>query len=274
MTSTVDAPARETLASSADGSTEATPSRHHDTGSNLTKSFSSAAGDDSTTRDGGAPGESNTNIGKESTRSRPIHPSNPFRTEEKLIVTLDRVGYARKPEGPEIGAITRRMQASGPVPIDRDGFMRCLGSGMTWCGGCFEPNPKGWGGFIGQQVFGIDFDNVEHTHDGEGKAHKRPLSHGESGFVAPSEALARCERYGIEVLCWHPTFSDAPENVRFRLVIVTDEPVTEENEAQDILGIILNDLFPEADQSCSHVKKLFFGTCHEVHGCKGAVNGE
>lgn len=195
-------------------------------------------------------------------------------------VTLDRRGFDRKPEGREIAGITRRMQQSGPTEVTADELARAIVGGATWCGGCYAPSAKGWGEFRGARLFGIDFDNDAVVRDengnpakGEdGRTLKRSLLPDESGYIDPWECLNRFNKYfHVDPLMMYESFKFSfdrslegrwnPETrMRYRVIFDAGEVVTEEAEAAKVAESLLQ-VFPEADQSCSNVNRLYFGTC-------------
>ena len=134
----------------------------------------------------------------------------------RLLVTIDRVAYASKPHNAEIGRITRRLQASGPVEASPEELAEAIASGRTWCGGCYEPSSRGWGAFIGQRIAALDFDNDvvvlgpdgKPLKDAEGHVVKRDLRPGEEGYLDSWAALDRWRStIGETPLIMYPSFS-------------------------------------------------------------------
>lgn len=194
-----------------------------------------------------------------------------------LPVTLDPVRYDAKPSGREIGAITRRLQASGPVAVTGEELAQAIADGRTWCGGCFEPSQRRWGRFIGQRIFAFDVDNDAIVTGEDGKplkdehnhVVKRDLHKGEKGFLDPWDALARFrDLFGTDPLVMYPSFhfeqvadlSSYPTRCKYRLLFDAGESVKTEARAKDVLTKLLR-CFPEADQGCSNANRLFFGSC-------------
>lgn len=185
-------------------------------------------------------------------------------------VTLDRQQYDAKPSAREVTAITRRMQVSGSVELDETAFCEAVRGGRTWCGGCFEPKRGAWGEFVGQQIFALDFDNAaevvangQPVKDADGHTVKRALRTGEVGYLDPVGALDRCERLSLEPLCLYFTMSaQCPDWPRFRVVFDMGE-LLDQDTAQGIISSLLT-AFPEADQACRNVNRLFYGGNGEV----------
>lgn len=185
-------------------------------------------------------------------------------------VTLDPHYYTAKPEGPEIGYITRRLQRAGGTSIDYEAFCEHVQRGGTWCPGVFEPCEGGWGEFVSMQVVALDFDNSAYVLDADGrpvKGAKRPLRQGEAGFLDPVDALDRCEQLKLWPVCIYFTFSaKAPDQPRYRLVFDLQEPVANQAVAQAVVGEVMA-AFPECDQACSNLNRLFYGSNGEVWPC-------
>lgn len=172
--------------------------------------------------------------------------------EGDVVCQLDPTPHPSKPDEREIAAITRRLQGSGPVIVSEEEFIGAVMQGATWCGGCFGPSKAGWGPFWCEQLFALDLDNDAGNHT--------PLEPGQPGYLDPVGALQRCKDLGLEPMMLYFTFSSSTEPwwPRYRLVFRTDEPVCDEVKARSVIGTLLR-AFPEADQKCSNVNRLFFG---------------
>lgn len=193
----------------------------------------------------------------------------------RFPVTIDRVAYSSKPQGAEIGLITRRLQASGPVEVSPEELAEAIAGGHTWCGGCYEPSPRKWGRFIGQRIAALDFDNDvvvlgpdgKPLKDAEGHVVKRDLRPDEEGYLDSWDALARWRStIGEMPLIMYPSFSFAqvadlsepPTKNKYRLVFDLGEGVTNEARAKTLLTRLLG-VFPEADTACTNANRLYFG---------------
>ena len=184
----------------------------------------------------------------------------------QMMVTLDHMPFKRKPEGRDFGALTKRFTMAGGSEIDARAFCDHVRHGKTWVGGVYEESDSGWGSFVGQQVFGMDFDNdTECGKNADGSMRKRPLRPGEAGYLDPLDALRRCLSLDLVPLCLYFTLSATldPLNYRYRLVFDMGEPVRSQGEAEGVLGTLL-EMFPEADQKCRNPNRLFCGSNGEV----------
>lgn len=190
----------------------------------------------------------------------------------KVCVTLDTRQYQTKPKGAEIAKITRRLQLAGGAEIDPRDLTKAIAHGMTFCGGCYEPSKRGWGAFVGQQLFPLDIDN----HEG-----KRDLQEGDKGYLGPWEALRRWRSlFGCYPLIMYPSFSfeqvpdlsKPPTKTKFRLVFDAGELIESEARARDILCKLLR-AFPEADPACKNPNRLFFGASSKAVCFTSCENG-
>ena len=189
--------------------------------------------------------------------------------ESRFLVQLDPTPHASKPVGAEIGAITRRLQQAGPMLVTFGELRDAILAGATWCGGCFEACVGSWGPFVSQQLFALDVDNDASYVRRDGTRGKRPLLPDEDGYLDPIEALDRCKELGLAPMMLYFTHSATvdPWWPRYRLVFDVGEPVVEEARAREVLGKLLS-IYPEADQACSNLNRLFFGG-QEVVDCRG-----
>lgn len=196
---------------------------------------------------------------------------------ERMTVTLDSAAFDHKPEGREIGAITRRMQAAGPSELTHAEFAQAVARGHTWCGGTYTPRRGGWGEFLGLQVGALDFDNDTEVIGADGRKVKRPLLPNEAGYLDPWQAFARfAGAFGgmYAALILYPSFSfrfggkladlEAPATrMKHRLVYVLEEPISDEGRAKGLLAGMLR-AFPEADRAARNVNRLYFGGLRSV----------
>lgn len=199
-----------------------------------------------------------------------------------LLVTLDNVAYETKPSPQEFASITNRLKRAGGVEIGNAAFCEHVRKGKSWMGGVYEAAGNGQGSFIGQQVFGLDFDNTTEIldgggtplRDGDNRILKRPLKDGDPGYLDPLCALRRCYENELYPLCLYWTFSATlePLHHRYRIVLVMDRLITDQGEAEEIIKGLLS-LFPEADQKCKNVNRLFLGSSGNVCNC-WEVNGD
>lgn len=155
-------------------------------------------------------------------------------------LTIDRTPHQSKPKGAEIGAITRRLQAAGPEAVSYEELERIILTGGTICCGCYQPTQSKWGEFVGMQLFALDFDNPD--------------------VLDPMDALGRCEEMNLPPLMMYFTFSATvePWYPKYRLLFDAGELIADKHECECFL-ITLLEVFPEADQACKNLNRLYFG---------------
>ena len=162
-----------------------------------------------------------------------------IRSGALLPITIDGTHFDHKPYGDEIAGITRRMQAAGVSWLTIDEMVDHILAGGTWCTGFYTPCSTGWGDFVGARIFALDFDD--------------------GNLLMPAEAERRAYENDLSVLMYYPTFSSTPEALRYRLVLDGGDVIHDEDVALDVLAWLLL-LYPEADQKCRNLNRLWFGT--------------
>lgn len=116
--------------------------------------------------------------------------------------------------------------------------------GYTWSGGVFNGLAKDdtW---ISQSVIGLDFDNKDTT-------------------IRPEDVVKRVEEYGITPQVWYETFSSTDQLLKFRMMLLLDESITDPNHHQHVMKG-LKSFYPEADPMCFNRARYFFaGTKSEI----------
>jgi hypothetical protein len=202
-------------------------------------------------------------------------------SDDHFALTIDFTSYDHKPQGKEIAAITRRLQAAGPTELDAEALALAIAHGCTWCGGCFEPDASakfGASRFLGLRVYALDFDNDTEAldeggnpvRDAAGHVVKRPLMPYEAHYCDPWDAAYRFrDTFGTWPLVLYPSMSFkfdgtvrgrfTPEaRMKFRLVYDLGRTVTDDGAASKTIARVLW-AFPEADQKCQNLNRLFFG---------------
>lgn len=157
-----------------------------------------------------------------------------------FTLTIDRTPHQSKPKGAEVGAITRRLQAAGPEAVSYEELERIILTGGTICCGCYRPARDRWGEFVGMQLFALDFDNPDE--------------------LGPMDALERCEAMKLSPLMLYFTFSATvePWHPKYRLLFDAGVIITNQDRCKRYLATLL-EVFPEADQACSNLNRLYFG---------------
>lgn len=86
-----------------------------------------------------------------------------------------------------------------------------------------------------QQVFTLDFD----------------------GGITPNEIIDRCKKLAINPNLIYSTFSDTPDQRKFRVLFILDKPITDYKIAKWVqLGLMK--LFDESDKSCKDLCRMYY----------------
>ena len=149
--------------------------------------------------------------------------------------------YAVKPQGAEVAAMRRAFHVFDGTPQE---LAHKVGQGHAFM--CCESqggvDSKAW---RSQQLFALDFDNKVDA-------------------ITAAEVRLRLHEHGLEPAFTYETYSFTTEHPRFRVVIALDEPYRDPLAAREAMAALLF-LFPEADQACSDLARMFFGTgAHRV----------
>lgn len=144
------------------------------------------------------------------------------------------------------GAIKQTIGACTQI-VSLDEFITAVANnGQTFCPAIFgnSVDPKtgderqrccndGW---RSQQLFVLDFD----------------------GGITPDDVLKRCNYYGILPWLIYHTFSSTSDNPKFRVCFIHIAPIDQMQLASVVIHSLLQ-LFPEADQSCKDLSRMFYG---------------
>ena len=144
-------------------------------------------------------------------------------------------GYPRKPGN--VGAVRRRMRA---VDVGAEELVEGIGRGFAWMPSFMERGMTRacW---RSQQLVGLDFDNKEGCR-----------------ILTLDAAVGRLAANGIIPMCVYHTYSSTEETPRFRVVLMLEEPCEDPDVMEMAISNLL-ELFPEADQQCRDLSRLFFG---------------
>ena len=73
-----------------------------------------------------------------------------------------------------------------------------------------------------------------------------------------AEVLKRCGSWNIAPALIYETFSSTPQWLKFRIVFISSEVITDGTQ-RDLIQLGLQEIFPECDSSCKNRDRLFFG---------------
>ena len=153
--------------------------------------------------------------------------------------TLDNVAFKIKPTGGEVGQISKRIAKNKAVLNNLNDIIKfkdLIGQkGYSFCPATFYNGIRNQDNFEQTQLMVLDFD--------------RGIS-----FI---EVYNRAIQYSLSMLFAYETFSSIKHD-KFRVLFLNDTPITDKRLAEISLNALYA-IFPEADQSCNDIAKLFFG---------------
>ena len=154
-----------------------------------------------------------------------------------VAICLDKVGWKVKPQNEsDMIRINNRIAKCRTTIEENEAIELIANQGHSFTPTIFKGQRRKQEDFDELQWFVLDFD---------------------SG--ASYEAIkARCQECGIPILFSYHTFSSTPETPRFRIIFRHAVPV-QEMETAKIFLIMLKEIFPEADEHCFEVARMFLG---------------
>lgn len=171
-----------------------------------------------------------------------------------ITLNIDSRMFYEKPQGTEIAAIRKRL-GKGKVNISTDELINHVELGKSF-------TPAAMDGTTGntwksQQVIVADIDNeTAQITDADGVIR-------EIEPIKSNEAANLCESYGITPFFMYHTFSNSDEREKYRIVLITDQAITDKQEAAELtarFANIFNRLAPgAADTTMSDAARLIFG---------------
>jgi hypothetical protein len=166
-----------------------------------------------------------------------------------IACMLSERAYPAKPMGYEVGAMRRAFRPFVGTPRD---LARKVGAGHAFM--CCEAeggvDSSSW---RSQQIFALDFDN---------KAGDR---------MTALDAAARLRLHGLAPAFAYETYSSTADAPRFRMTIALDEAYSDPAEAGEAIAALLW-LFPEADQACRDLARMFYGSGSRAVWATGIVS--
>lgn len=185
--------------------------------------------------------------------------------EGTIRLNLDRRGYSEKP-GAYVGAIRNRLCTAGSIrDLTVDQLMDAIQRGYTFTPAAMTGTTGDT--WQGQQVICADIDNKVEKLGADGKPVKGADNKVEyvqlDPPMLPDEARAVMKRHGINPCFMYFSFSSTGEWQRFRVVLVLDQPLTEDVEAADLTARFAG-IFNAARPGCADTgvfdsARLFYG---------------
>ena len=175
-----------------------------------------------------------------------------------MTITLqtDSVSFKRKPEPKDIKGIKRQLCESKPINTTLDELEQCILGGVTYTPAILTGGSKAEN-WQCQQVFCIDIDNEDKNTPKPKKGDKAVKRQSETP-LGVSEVIKRCESWNIAPALIYETFSSTPQWLKFRIVFISSEVITDGSK-RDLIQLGLQEIFPECDSSCKNRDRLFFG---------------
>lgn len=168
------------------------------------------------------------------------------------------MAYETKPPKSDAGRITHEiMREDRCYTISLERLAVAISKGFCILPGICE-GKRTPGTWQAQQLWFVDIDNDPAAIERTGA----PL--------CIVDGVERCFQYGLPLVLSYESFSSDPdpmapdEKHRYRLVFALDEPITDKAKAEQY-GRMLLSVFPEADQTCTELNRLFYGTDKEVN---------
>lgn len=153
----------------------------------------------------------------------------------KIKIQLSNQCFRRKPDKSEAASISREFTGE-ETEITIDEFANKVGNeGRSFVPAILKPNRRREN-FKYQKMFVLDFD----------------------GGITPEEFMDRAKKYDLCPAVLYETFSSTVAKRKFRAVFINDLYVEEIRIAELILQMLCV-LFPEADQQCKDVSRMFYG---------------
>ncbi|MDO4298269.1 MAG: hypothetical protein Q4C59_07320, partial [Lachnospiraceae bacterium] len=144
-------------------------------------------------------------------------------------------GYAQKPNKKEIAWISQNI-TKDELEISIDHFASEAGkNGKPFTPAVFRGSRQECN-FSHQQVYGLDID----------------------GDLKFEDFLDRAKEYQILPAFVYATYSYTEQEQRYRAIFINDCEIDNPQAARILLGMLLL-IFPEADQNCKDLARLFFG---------------
>jgi hypothetical protein len=160
----------------------------------------------------------------------------PFQIE----IHLDTRALKSKPK--DVAPVNNRV-AKNRVKVTVDELIQRASQGYAWTPAAFKDGKRTIGNWELQWVLGIDFD---------------------SGLEFEA-ARARLLAEDLDFTFAYHSYSSTVALPKWRGVIVLEEPVTSQKEADFILKKLLPAIFPENDKSARDTARLFYGGTKLIH---------
>ncbi len=159
--------------------------------------------------------------------------------------------YKEKPKG-NYGKVQDEL--SEPQEIDIKKLANLIGNGSNFRAAAIKRYyPKGSQDakidFISQQLFALDFDN-------------KPAKNQKVEFfkITLEEILERLKQNNLDYNFIYETWSSSEDLKKYRVVFVTDRPITDQHERNLIQDYLFSLFIHNTDTQCKDSSRIFYGT--------------
>ncbi|MCL2410534.1 MAG: phage/plasmid primase, P4 family [Treponema sp.] len=162
---------------------------------------------------------------------------------KKIYCNVDEVPYQNKAEADKaIGGIVNRMKCDKRLlSMSAESLSRAVTQGYSFTAAALKGTTAK--DFVSQSLAVLDIDN---------KRDDIPVTTVEA-------AIQTLEAYGIKYSFMYYSYSHTTSAPKFRIVCVLDEAVTNPDEAIRLNKYLIS-LFPQADEACHNLDRLYYGT--------------
>lgn len=182
----------------------------------------------------------------------------------RVIVSYDRVAFVVKPSRENLVGSARRVRSKRANLVSTSELLSIACHGHSFALASYEVDPywarPRWGRFLGANACVLAFENEHEEH-----------------YVQPTDVLERLCSLNLDPLIMYHAFGSKPGydgchglaafrgrpslvyHPRFRVVVRLAETVTDAAEAQKAIRALYA-RFPEADQRCRDVDRIFLGS--------------
>ncbi len=155
---------------------------------------------------------------------------------ENQLITIYPFPVSQKPENKDdFGYYRNRMITSAATNLEEVLSLLSAPNYYVVSPGIFEGRPtvSNW---RKQKLFFLDFDKG----------------------ITPEEVRERFKEFDITPNAYYSTFSHTDDAPRFRVILMLDDYINNNEVAKYIINSLLK-IFPEADQNCKGIERIYLG---------------
>lgn len=181
------------------------------------------------------------------------HQSDSAQNESSIKLTLSPEDRNCKPQ--DAKRENSLLNSSNTVEITSEEFEKYVIAphSRSWCGAVLSEKRISRN-FLQIQVVALDFDNDPEKLTTKGLT-----------LITPAQVEMRCKEEGLDISLIYTSFSDQPNQRKFRAVWILAKPVDQLSDAKKIVKQLMA-LFPEADDSCKDPIRMWYGGRARIGG--------